>query len=77
MSEEEVALPYDPLAHYGPKPQVEKRAYIVRLYSEGWSMSRIAEHVGVVRESVRQILHKAGADIRPRGGVTGMRRRSR
>ena len=39
---------------------------MANLYTAGWSLRRIAEHVGVSRQTVWQRLHDAGVQMRPR-----------
>ena len=37
-------------------------------YGEGWSLARIAEHLGVYPQSVRYRPQQAGVQLRPRSG---------
>jgi DNA-directed RNA polymerase specialized sigma24 family protein len=40
----------------------------IALYTDGWSLARIAEHVDVYPESIRYRLQRAGVVLRPRPG---------
>ena len=40
----------------------------IMLYTDGWSLARIAEHFGVHPESIRYRLQRAGVVLRPRPG---------
>lgn len=50
-----------------------RRAEIVRLYAEGGSLRSIADTIGCSHEAVRQNLHKAGVQLRPRSANDGRR----
>jgi DNA-directed RNA polymerase specialized sigma24 family protein len=40
----------------------------IALYRDGWSLARIAEHLGVYPQSVRYRLQRSGVELRPRHG---------
>ena len=40
----------------------------ITLYDSGWSLARIAKHVGIHPESVRYRLRKCDVTLRPRSG---------
>jgi hypothetical protein len=40
----------------------------IRLYEQGWSLVKVADHFNCNRETIRQALMAAGVKLRPRNG---------
>lgn len=51
------------------------RKSIVAWYENGWSVRRIAEHLGRSYGFVHRMLQEAGVQMRPRGGGNNTKRR--
>ena len=47
----------------------KRRAEVIALKRRGWTVARIADHVGVCRTTVKRDLYRAGADGIPVGGL--------
>lgn len=64
-------------SHTGRRPNEERRQAVLTLYQSGLSIRDVAKLIGVTPQAVQSLLHRMGAERRPRGGNQGAHSRHR